>query len=66
MFVVPKVGSIDRLIRLVIGALVVAAPFLTETVAGEVAAIGVIVILTAFARCCPLRRLFGASTCGLN
>lgn len=63
MFVVPNLGKIDRLIRLVLGAILVAVPFLKESVPVEVVAIGAILVLTAFARCCPLYRLFGASTC---
>lgn len=63
MFVVPNLGKIDRLIRLVLGTALVAVPFLTESVPVEVVAIGAILVLTAFARCCPLYRLFGASTC---
>lgn len=63
MFVVPNLGKTDRLIRLFLGLILIAVPFLTESVPVEVVAIGAIVVLTAFARCCPLYRLFGASTC---
>lgn len=63
MFVVPNLGNIDHMIRLVLGAILIAAPFLSESVPAEVVAIGAILVLTAFARCCPLYRLFGASTC---
>jgi hypothetical protein len=63
MFVVPNLGNVDRLIRLVLGAILIAVPFLSESVPAEVVAIGAILVLTAFARCCPLYRLFGASTC---
>jgi hypothetical protein len=63
MFIAPNLGNTDRLIRIVLGAILVAIPFLTESVPAEVVAIGAILVLTAFARCCPLYRLFGASTC---
>jgi hypothetical protein len=66
MFAVPNLGSIDRLIRLVIGTILIAVPFLTEMVPAEAVAIGAIIVFTAFMRCCPLYRLFGASTCKLD
>ena len=65
-----NVGSIDRIIRLVAGIVLVALPFLTNmaifasgtaTIISVV--VGLILIGTAAMKFCPLYRLFGIQTC---
>lgn len=64
-----NVGSIDRILRLVLGIVVAAAPFVVEFPANfaHIARIGLpivgaILVLTALIRFCPLYRLLGLST----
>jgi len=65
-----NVGSADRIARLILGVVLILAPFLTKlalwqnaTVHWGVVVIGVVFIATALFRFCPLYRLIGASTC---
>lgn len=65
-----NVGKLDRGIRLILGALVV-----TGALSGSVSfleapgfkygavAVGLILLITAFARFCPLYRILGIKTC---
>ena len=65
-----NVGMIDRVIRLVLGVVLLAAPFVSgmalfeNTTATVVAVIaGIIMLATAAIRFCPLYRIFGLRTC---
>lgn len=62
-----NVGTIDRLFRLIMGAVLIAAPFVagfTSTTATVIAVVaGIVLIGTAAMRFCPLYRLIGMSTC---
>jgi membrane protein YdbS with pleckstrin-like domain len=65
-----NVGTFDRVLRLVIGALLVIAPFATEIALfqGQAATIvsvvaGAVLVLTALVRVCPLYSLLGMRTC---
>ncbi len=71
MFKSANVGSVDRLVRFGLGALLVVLPYLTnlELWANPFArygipAVGVILILTGIVRFCPAYFLIGANTCG--
>lgn len=63
-----NVGTADRLLRLIIGAAFIAAPFLMSQIepqsAPGVAAIvvGAILIVTAIIRFCPIYGIFGWRT----
>ncbi len=66
-----NVGTVDRLLHLGLGALLIVLPKLTglELWVNPIArygitAVGVILILTALARFCPAYVLIGANTCG--
>ncbi len=67
MFKVANVGSTDRIVRIVVGLLLVALPFIMSL--GSPAAkwasivVGVVLVVTALVRFCPLYRIIGASTC---
>lgn len=70
-----NVGSADRMIRLVFGLLLIAAPFmpfLAGTFAGwggwkfVVALVGVVLVGTSLMRFCPLYAIFGIRTCPLE
>ncbi len=61
------VGSADRLIRMIVGLILLALPFATSW-ANPIAAFGVpiivvVLIVTALVRFCPAYRLFGIRTC---
>tara|TARA_R110000751_G_scaffold172928_3_gene279330 strand:+ start:40388 stop:40609 length:222 start_codon:yes stop_codon:yes gene_type:complete len=68
-----NVGSIDRILRMIIGVLLIAAPFVFQAqlqdqtiILYAILAVGIVLIATALFRFCPLYRLFGASTCKVN
>lgn len=70
MFKSTNIGTADRLIRLIIGVVLIALPFTTVVPGltqgyGRYAAliVGAVLIVTALVRFCPLYRLVGASTC---
>lgn len=65
-----NVGSADRVVRFIAGALLVALPFLLSGGVWDLTAtkvlmpvVGAILIGTAFMRFCPLYRLVGLRTC---
>lgn len=65
-----NVGSFDRAIRLIAGILLIIAPFVSSValfsnpvVQWVAPLIGLVLVLTAYFRFCPLYRLIGASTC---
>jgi hypothetical protein len=65
-----NVGSVDRIIRIVIGALLVLAPYFytapiwdNQILRWLVPLVGLVLIATAFLRFCPLYRLIGMNTC---
>ncbi len=65
-----KIGSLDRVTRFLLGALLAAGPFLfPDSFAAlggwhmAVAAVGVVLIVTALVRICPAYLLFGIRTC---
>lgn len=70
MFKSANVGPIDRLIRIVVGMVLIAAPYVIASelwsntlIRWGAPAVGAILILTAMFRFCPLYRLIGTSTC---
>lgn len=67
-----NLGSIDRVFRIILGVILLAAPFMSglaifsSPVATGVAVIaGIIMLATSAMRFCPLYRLFGMRTCKL-
>ncbi|WP_103334840.1 YgaP family membrane protein [Pseudotabrizicola formosa] len=70
-----NVGPLDRLLRGVLGAVLLAAPFLpvsADLLAAwgawkfALAAVGVVMIGTALFRFCPAYTLFGINTCPMT
>mgnify|MGYP001044706569 CR=1 FL=1 len=62
-----NLGSLDRLIRLVAGVVLVIVPFipglaLAPLLQWGLPVIGVVLIATAFLRFCPIYRVLGLST----
>lgn len=67
-----NLGSTDRILRIVLGIILLAAPFLsgvglfTSGVATAISVIaGIVMIATAGMRFCPIYRVFGIRTCKL-
>ena len=65
-----NVGSIDRVLRFLLGAVLILLPMVTtlELWANPVARFGVpvvgaVLVITALVRFCPLYRIFGLRTC---
>jgi hypothetical protein len=62
-----NVGTVDRVLRLILGAVLVAL-YLYGTVVGGWGIVlliaGIVLLATALFRFCPIYRLFGANTCG--
>lgn len=70
MFKSANVGSVDRIIRLIAGAVLIILPFLSSSalLSGPVMAwllplVGVVLIATAFLRFCPIYKILGIKTC---
>ena len=70
VFKTANVGSVDRIVRLLIGAVLIALPYAGEAQIWAnpafrwgIPAIGAILVITALLRFCPLYRLIGANTC---
>ncbi|WP_417829848.1 DUF2892 domain-containing protein [Thalassospira sp.] len=71
-----NVGTLDRLVRAIAGIVLLALPFVSGTpedggmgygVYGWVMiAVGVVMLVTATLRFCPLYRVFGLRTCPLS
>lgn len=57
-----NVGSADRLIRLIVGILLLGLFFLDGNVKYW-GIVGIVLIVTAFIRFCPLYTIFGMNTC---
>lgn len=67
-----NIGTADRAIRLILGLLLIAAPLLnmpaiwSNAVLGYGSiAVGLVLVVTAAVRLCPLYRLIGVNTCGV-
>lgn len=61
-----NVGSADRLIRIILGLVIIGLPFVLAwgTLGTTVSAlIGAVFVITALVRFCPAYRLFGIRTC---
>lgn len=70
MFKEANVGSVDRAIRIVLGLVLVALPYVTQFALWDsalarwgVPVIGIVLALTGIVRFCPAYRLLGMKTC---
>lgn len=68
-----NVGKIDRMLRIIVGIILIAAPFVYASdmwsnplAKWGIPAIGLIAILTAVFRFCPAYKLLGIKTCRLD
>ena len=58
-----NVGSIDRLVRILLGIVLLALIFVVEGNARWLGLVGLVPLITAFIGWCPAYALIGASTC---
>ena len=61
-----NVGTADRLIRIILGLVLIVLPFISawSTLGTIVSAVfGAVLVVTALVRFCPLYRLIGVRTC---
>ncbi len=70
MFRQANVGIVDRIVRIALGALLIVLPFTTafdvwggDALSYAAPLMGVVLVLTALVRFCPLYSLLGANTC---
>lgn len=67
-----NVGSLDRTIRFIVGAILLALPFVAPFFAAwgawkfAVVAVGVVMLATALFRFCPAYTLLGIRTCPIR
>jgi len=61
-----NVGNADRIVRIIVGLALLSLVFVLQGSVRWVGLIGLVPLLTAFARFCPLYRLFGLSSCPLS
>ncbi len=61
-----NIGTVDRVIRVLLGLAILASYFVLEGNLRWLAVIGVIPIGTALVGFCPLYWLIGTNTCGLR
>ena len=65
----PNVGTTDRIARAVLGVVLIFLPFVTGLTAGSTlltygsVAVGVIMLVVALTRVCPIYSIFGIRTC---
>ena len=67
-----NLGNIDRLLRAILGLVLIFAPLLnipaiwsSPVLSYGAMAVGLVLVLTALVRFCPLYRIVGLSTCKL-
>lgn len=61
-----NVGNTDRIVRFIVGILLLIAPFLgwvQGTWGWVLGIVGLILVLTAWVKFCPLYKLIGVTTC---
>lgn len=70
MFKSANVGSVDRIIRLIAGAVLIILPMISSSplwsgplMTWLLPVVGVILIATALLRFCPLYKILGVKTC---
>lgn len=61
-----NVGTADRVIRIVIGLILLSLLFILDGSIKYIGLIGIVPLLTAFIKFCPLYTLFKINTCSRN
>ena len=61
-----NIGSIDRVLRIVAGIVLLALVFVLEGNVRWLGLIGIVPLVTGLMRFCPIYALFGVSTCSMK
>ena len=61
-----NVGGIDRMLRIVVGIVLLSLFFILEGGARYIGLIGIVVLATGVFRFCPAYTLLGVNTCGMK
>jgi len=61
-----NIGRVDRFVRICLGAFLFCLAFVLPSNLKFISLFGLIPILTAFVRWCPLYTLFGIRTCSMS
>ncbi|MBH9974838.1 MULTISPECIES: DUF2892 domain-containing protein [Bartonella] len=61
-----NLGSVDRIIRIIIGVVLLSLIFILDSGARWFCLIGLIPLITAIIGFCPLYKIFGLSSCPLK
>lgn len=68
MFKAANVGTVDRMLRLIVGAILIVLPivmvFESQVVQYAMQAVGAVMVFTGLVRFCPAYTLLGMNTCG--
>jgi hypothetical protein len=60
----PNVGNVDRIVRIIVGLVVLSLIFILEGNARWFGLIGIVPLATGLIRWCPAYMLLGMNTCG--
>lgn len=73
MFKTANVGSVDRILRIIVGVILIALPYVYASSMWDSAAarwlvpiVGAVLVLTAVFRFCPAYRILGIKTCKVD
>jgi hypothetical protein len=61
-----NVGTVDRVVRIVVGVALLSAMFFVEVPLAWLGLIGIVPVVTGFFGYCPLYAVFGFDTCPLD
>ena len=69
----PNIGTADRVIRLIVGIILIASPWLFQSQIWQnpimlwaIPIVGIVLAATGLVRFCPLYRLLGVRTCRID
>ena len=66
MMLKKNIGPIDRVLRIVVGAALIAAFFMTSGAYSWLYLIGIVPLATGLMSSCPMYSIFGLSSCSLD
>lgn len=58
-----NVGTTDRIVRIILGLILMSLYFVIDGGLKYISIVGVVLLLTAFIKFCPLYTIFGVNTC---
>lgn len=58
-----NVGTTDRIIRIILGLALLSLFFILDSGLKYIGLVGIVLLITAFIKFCPLYTLFGITTC---